>query len=124
LGIVIDRHLRWKEHVDYILAKGMETVLALGRLAKSSYGLPLKIVRQLYNTVVLPRVEYGAAVWYELVRGHTRVAIVNERHGVKTSRRSGSDVLRRKSAIPKTQATTLVHTTGFAAAHLSSKVGF
>lgn len=65
LGIVLDSHLRWHQHVEMVLALGLAAVLALGRLARGNGGMPPKYIRRLYISAILPRVEYGLAVWYE-----------------------------------------------------------
>lgn len=79
LGIVLDRRLRWREHVQKTVAKGTKTLLAVARLTRPTFGLPHKYVCQLYRSVVLPRVEYGLPVWYVPVRP-----------GASSKRRTGS----------------------------------
>nr|VWP02665.1 Acyl-CoA ligase AFT1-1 (EC (AF-toxin biosynthesis protein 1-1) [Ganoderma boninense] len=59
LGIIVDRRLRWHEHVDAAIAKGTAAVLAVGRLARPTFGLPHQYARRLFNAVVYPRLEYG-----------------------------------------------------------------
>lgn len=68
LGIVLNRRLRWHEQVEAAVAKGTATMLAVSRLSRPTFGLPHKYLRQLYRSVVLPPVEYGLVVWYELIR--------------------------------------------------------
>jgi ribonuclease HI len=68
LGVTLDKHLNWRAHVDTAAAKGMATVLAIGRLTKTSFGLPPKYVGRLFKSVALPRMEYGLVAWYEPVR--------------------------------------------------------
>ncbi|KAJ3486250.1 hypothetical protein NLI96_g4374 [Meripilus lineatus] len=68
LGIILDRKLRWKEQAERAISVGTKTMLAITRLSKSTFGLPHKYARQLYRTVVQPRMEYGLVVWYEPVR--------------------------------------------------------
>ncbi|KAM5538790.1 hypothetical protein V8D89_007512 [Ganoderma adspersum] len=64
LGIIIDRRLRWHEHVEAAIAKGTAAVLAVGRLARPTFGLPHQYARRLFKAVVCPRLEYGLPVWY------------------------------------------------------------
>lgn len=68
LGIVLDRRLRWREHADMAIAKGTSVVLAIGRLARPTFGLPHSHIRQLFQAVVVPKMEYGLPVWYTPVR--------------------------------------------------------
>ena len=67
LGIIVDRRLRWHEHVEAAIAKGTAAVLAVGRLARPTFGLPHQYARRLFKAVVCPRLEYGLPVWYTLV---------------------------------------------------------
>ncbi|PIL24953.1 hypothetical protein GSI_12840 [Ganoderma sinense ZZ0214-1] len=67
LGIIVDRRLRWHEHVEAAIAKGTAAVLSsplIGRLAKPTFGLPHQFARRLFKAVVCPRLEYGLPVWY------------------------------------------------------------
>lgn len=68
LGLILDRKLRWKQQVEKALAKGTSALLAVSRLARSTFGLQQKYARQLFISVVVPRMEYGLAVFYEPVR--------------------------------------------------------
>ncbi len=42
--------------------------MAVARLSKTTFGLPHKYIRQLYKSVVQPKMEYALPVWYEPVR--------------------------------------------------------
>ena len=85
LGIIIDRRLRWREHVDSAVAKGTAAVLAVARLSRPTFGLPHKHIRSLVQSVVFPKMEYGLTVWYTPVR-----------HVEGGSRRKGSVGLARR----------------------------
>ncbi|KAJ7625945.1 hypothetical protein FB45DRAFT_750266, partial [Roridomyces roridus] len=54
LGLILDRELRWHEHVESAIAKGTCAVLAIGRLTRTTFGLPHQYVRQLFRSVVIP----------------------------------------------------------------------
>ncbi|THH18945.1 hypothetical protein EUX98_g8873 [Antrodiella citrinella] len=68
LGIVLDRRLRWHEQSDAAVAKGTATVMAISRLTRPTFDMPHKFIRQLFWSVVLPRMEYGLVVWCEPTR--------------------------------------------------------
>lgn len=68
LGIVVDRKLKWKEHVEAAIAKGTKAVLAVARLTRPTFGMPHRFVRQLFRSVVIPRMEYGMVAWYQPIR--------------------------------------------------------
>lgn len=68
LGIVVDRWLRWREHVEAAVAKGTAAMLAVGRLSRPTFGLPHQYARQLFVSIVCPKMEYGLPVWYTPVQ--------------------------------------------------------
>lgn len=68
LGVILDKELRWHEHVDQAVAKGTAAVLAIGRLASGKFVLPYKHIRTLYTSVVRPMHEYGLVQWYTPVQ--------------------------------------------------------
>jgi ribonuclease HI len=67
LGLIMDRQLRWKEQVQQAIAKGTKAIMAINRLTRPTFGLPHQFVRQLYRSVVIPKMEYGLCVWYSPV---------------------------------------------------------
>ncbi|KAG9120597.1 hypothetical protein FRC07_003847, partial [Ceratobasidium sp. 392] len=64
LGVILDRELRFREQCHKALAKGLLWSSQLSRLAKMSYGAPMKIARMLYLSIAVPRFTYAADVWY------------------------------------------------------------
>jgi len=46
----------------------MATVLAIARLSRPTVGMPRSMIRQLYRSVAVPRMEYGLIAWYEPIR--------------------------------------------------------
>ena len=61
LGIYIDDHLTFKEHIDHILKKVNK---AVGILFKLNYFFPQNILVSLYNTLILPYFNYGIISWH------------------------------------------------------------
>ncbi|KAG2063420.1 hypothetical protein BDR04DRAFT_940490, partial [Suillus decipiens] len=53
--------------VDNAIAKGTSYVLQLRRLSSSAKGLPLRLMRQLYLAVALPKMLYAADLWFSPV---------------------------------------------------------
>ena len=60
LGVIIDENLSWKEHVDDITKKISKFIGILNRLKSD---LPLRILVNLYNTMILPYLNYCNVVW-------------------------------------------------------------
>ena len=60
LGIEIDKHLNFKCHVDKISLKISRAIGVMNRL---KHFLPEHILLNLYNSLVLPHINYGILVW-------------------------------------------------------------
>ncbi|KAJ7327553.1 hypothetical protein DFH08DRAFT_628551, partial [Mycena albidolilacea] len=67
LGLAMDRQLRWREQVEQAIKTGTKAVMAINRLTRPTFGLPHQFVRQLYRSIVVPKMEYGLCVWYSPV---------------------------------------------------------
>jgi len=64
LGVQIDSQLRWKEQAQRATANATKWLLQFRRLTRPSTGVSSKLMRQLYISVALPKIMYGADVWY------------------------------------------------------------
>ncbi|KAJ7118683.1 hypothetical protein C8R43DRAFT_818661, partial [Mycena crocata] len=64
LGVVLDFKLNFREHVELAQSRGTKAVLALSRISSPTFGLPHAYTRQLFQTIVIPRMEYALPVWY------------------------------------------------------------
>ena len=60
LGDLIDKHLTWKQHVDYIASKISKIV---GLIARLWHHVPLNTLLQIYRSLVFPLMYYGIAAW-------------------------------------------------------------
>jgi hypothetical protein len=60
LGIMLDQHLNWNNHIQNISQKISKTV---GILNKLKNFLPTYILSTLYNSLILPRLNYGILAW-------------------------------------------------------------
>jgi hypothetical protein len=63
LGIIIDKNLNFKEHVALALVKGMKYAMACNRMIRPTRGIHGKLMRRLYESVVIPKMLYAADVW-------------------------------------------------------------
>jgi len=66
LGVIFDKQLRFKEHMQYVVKKGMKFILAMSSAAKATWGAEFKYVRQLFTAVAAPRTDYAACIWHRL----------------------------------------------------------
>ena len=60
LGVLIDKNLTWKYHIDAITAKISKTV---GLISKLRHSIPRHILLYIYQTSIHPHLNYGLAVW-------------------------------------------------------------
>ena len=60
LGIIIDQHINWREHIDKISAKISRSIGVIRRLMKF---VPSDTLKILYNSMVLPHLQYGILLW-------------------------------------------------------------
>jgi hypothetical protein len=60
LGVIIDSHLNWKDHVHELSNKISRSV---GILLKLRHFVPIKILVQLYYSIIYPFLSYGALIW-------------------------------------------------------------
>jgi len=63
LGVLLDNELHWKAHAAYAIAKGAKYSVLLRRLSATSWGVPTKLICQLYLSVAIPKIMYAAAIW-------------------------------------------------------------
>ena len=61
LGLTIDKDLSWKTHVSNVQKKAFAAIVCIRR---ASQYLPVKIRKILYNSLVLPHLDYCSTVWH------------------------------------------------------------
>src|ERR1700738_1949960 len=66
LGVIFNRGLHFKSHLDYITKKGTKFALTMASVAQTTWGVHYQHVRQLFNAVVAPRTDYAASIWHRL----------------------------------------------------------
>ena len=60
LGVIIDENLNWKEHVNYIALKISKSIGVFNIL---KHMLPMKILTNLYNCMIVSHFMYSNIVW-------------------------------------------------------------
>ena len=63
LGIMIDQELCWHQQADFSLGRASKWVMAYRRLARAASGINLRLMRQLYTVVAIPKMTYAIDVW-------------------------------------------------------------
>jgi len=98
LGLILDESVSWKEHVNYITKKISKIV---GVMNKLKHFLPSHTLKTIYNTLVLPYINYGLNVWgskaYKIFPLQKKVIRIIH----KRSYRSHTDILFKKAFILK-----------------------
>lgn len=71
LGVVFDQELRWKDHVQQLVKRATTATQGMSGLRH----LRPAQMRQIYQAVVLPRLDFASTVWHDPLRdkGHLRV---------------------------------------------------
>ena len=67
LGILIDKNLSWKHHIDYIAIKVSRTV---GLITKLRHFLPTHTLLNIYHALVTPYLTYGLAIWGQACKSY------------------------------------------------------
>ena len=60
LGLTLDTHLNWKKHSEHISNRCARIIGILNRLKQE---LPLRIKIMLYNTLLVPQINYCLTIW-------------------------------------------------------------
>ena len=60
LGLIITKQLEWNDHIDHIVLKISRII---GVLTKLKNHIPLNILITLYNSLLLPHINYSLIVW-------------------------------------------------------------
>ena len=60
-GLITDKRLNWKDHVDHPRAKCTSSVNLIKHVSHLSWGADRKMLRRLYKTLVQSKLDYGAS---------------------------------------------------------------
>lgn len=63
LGVTLDSTLIWDQHVNNVCEKATTAMMICRRLAGKSWGCNPKILHWMFNSIVKPRITYGAVAW-------------------------------------------------------------
>ena len=64
LGTLLDAKLSWAPHTESKVTHGISMVFACKKAIGKTWGLPPKVMRWIYNIVILPSVLYGTLFWH------------------------------------------------------------
>ena len=60
LGVLIDNHLSWEHHIDYIASK---LINVIGVIARLRHFVPFHTLHSIYQSLMFPYLSYGLVVW-------------------------------------------------------------
>jgi len=60
LGIIVDKSLSWRSHIDHTTTKISKVVGILNRL---KHFLPQNVLLNIYNSLIVPHLNYGCLLW-------------------------------------------------------------
>ena len=60
LGVLIDKNLSWKYHIDFIALKISKTIGIISRLR---HFIPTPILLNIFRSLIYPYISYGLLVW-------------------------------------------------------------
>ena len=75
LGLILDEHLDFKVTADHVAKSATRALGLIIAKAKVCGGLPFNCFKQLYESVVLPVIHYGSAIW-----GQKQFSSINSVH--------------------------------------------
>ena len=77
LGILIDKNLSWKIHIDNLATKLSKTV---GLIAKLRHFVPHHTLLNIYRALILPYLSFGLIVWGQASKTHlTKILLLQKK---------------------------------------------
>ena len=73
LGILIDKNLSWKYHIDYVASKISRTI---GIIARLRHFIPLSTLLTIYRSLVAPYLTYGIIAWGQAAKSNLRKILI------------------------------------------------
>ena len=79
LGVIIDQHLSWKHHINYIALKISRNIGIISRLR---HFVPLKTLLSIYNSLISPYISYGLIAWGQASKSHLEKLVILQKRAV------------------------------------------
>ena len=80
LGLVIDSHLTWNDHVDYIVSKAASRLFLLKKIKPF---LSLKERKLFYSSMIMPVLAYGSVIWGDFYVGITERLLKQQKRAAR-----------------------------------------
>lgn len=80
LGVTVDDHLTWKDHLSNVCTKVSRSV---GVIFKLRFFLPEQTLVTLYNAIIMPHLTYCNVAWGNTYRSHINKLIVLQKKAIR-----------------------------------------
>ena len=80
LGVIIDQHLSWKHHINYIALKISRNIGIISRLR---HFVPFKTLLSIYNSLIFPYISYGLIAWGQASKSHLEKILILQKRAVR-----------------------------------------
>ena len=80
LGVIIDQHLSWKHHINYIALKISRNIGIISRLR---HFVPLKTLISIYDSLISPYISYGLIAWGQASKTHLEKILILQKRAVR-----------------------------------------
>ena len=80
LGILIDKNLGWKYHIDYVASKISRTI---GIIARLRHFIPLSTLLTIYRSLVAPYLTYGIIAWGQAAKSNLRKILILQKRALR-----------------------------------------
>ena len=79
-GILIDKNLSWKYHIDYVASKISRTI---GIIARLRHFIPLSTLLTIYRSLVAPYLTYGIIAWGQAAKSNLRKILILQKRALR-----------------------------------------
>lgn len=79
LGILIDKNLSWKYHIDYVASKISRTT---GSIARLRHFIPLSTLLTIYRSLVAPYLTYGIIAWGQAAKSNLHKILILQKRAL------------------------------------------
>ena len=80
LGVLIDKNLSWKYHIDFIALKISKTIGIISRLR---HFIPTPILLNIYRSLIYPYISYGLLVWGQASKTNLNKILVLQKRALR-----------------------------------------
>ena len=80
LGVLIDKNLSWKYHIDSIVTKIKKNI---GLIAKLRHFVPRPILLNIYKSLIHPYLTYGLAAWGQACKAYLNKILILQKRALR-----------------------------------------